>query len=114
MTELHGGLLAWALAVCGMTALAFAMDRHHEQLTGKRSIARSRALSLRGAGAFMLLLSVVPSIQVWGSTVGCVAWLGFVSAGALLAVAGISANARWALRGAVLALLASVISWVWL
>ena len=97
-----------------MTALAFAMDRHHEQLTGKRSIVRSRALSLRCAGAFMLLLSAVPSIQLWGSTVGCVAWLGFVSVGALLAVAGISFNARWTLRGAVLALLASVIACVWL
>ena len=114
MTELHGGLLALGLAFCGMTALAFAMDRHHEQLTGKRSISRSRALSLRGAGAFMLLLSAVPSVLVWGSTVGCVAWLGFVSAGALLAVAGISFNARWALRCVVLALLASVIACVWL
>ncbi|QIL72805.1 DUF3325 domain-containing protein [Diaphorobacter sp. HDW4B] len=113
MTELHAGLVVLALAWGGMTALAFAMDRHHEQLTGKRSMASSRAISLRGAGAFMLLLSAVPSILVWGSTVGFVAWLGFVSAGALLAVAGIGANARWTLRGVLLALLASVVSLVW-
>ncbi|MEG2050341.1 MAG: DUF3325 family protein, partial [Comamonas sp.] len=34
MSMLQAALAAWALAWAGMTALAFAMERHYQQLTG--------------------------------------------------------------------------------
>ncbi|QIL80214.1 DUF3325 domain-containing protein [Diaphorobacter sp. HDW4A] len=110
MTMLYAGMLTLALTLGAMTALALAMDRHYEQWTGQRSVPPTRARWLRIAGVLLLLLSLLPCVQLWGGTVGCVAWLGFVSAGALLAVAGISAHARWAVRAVVLVLLAALAS----
>ncbi|GAB2823185.1 hypothetical protein GCM10027276_26990 [Comamonas piscis] len=91
---------AWALAFAGMTALAFAMDRHHEQLTGERQIARGRSRLLRLLGSLLLAAALLPSVSGWGATVGVVAWLGWVSAGALVAVVWIAAAPRWAARAA--------------
>jgi len=91
---------ALALAFAGMTALAFAMDRHHEQLTGERAIPRRRSRLLRVLGAALLAAAVLPSVGGWGATVGVVAWLGWISAGALVAVLWIAAAPRWAARAA--------------
>ncbi|RQO39710.1 DUF3325 domain-containing protein [Variovorax sp. KBW07] len=85
MTVWYASLLSLALAHAGMAALSFAIDRHHEQLTQRRDEmpARRRVL-LRVAGALLLIAAVVPCVMAWGGTVGPVAWLGFLSAGALL------------------------------
>lgn len=91
---------AWALAFAGMTALAFAMDRHHEQLTGEREVAKGRSRLLRLLGSLLLAAALLPSVGGWGATVGVVAWLGWVSAGALVAVVWIAAAPRWAARAA--------------
>ncbi|MGJ7529653.1 DUF3325 domain-containing protein [Variovorax sp. GB1P17] len=84
MTVWYASLLSLALAHAGMAALSFAMDRHHEQLTHRRQEMppRRRAL-LRLAGVVLLMAAVVPCVMAWGGTVGSVAWLGFLSAGAL-------------------------------
>ncbi|QNN58351.1 DUF3325 domain-containing protein [Diaphorobacter ruginosibacter] len=112
MSIVHAALTALALAFTGMCALAFAMDRHHEQLTGQRSIAPWRAGWLRCAGAALLVLCALPALVVWGGSVGTVAWIGFMGAGALLAVVGISLHARWAWRVALVVLVASTLSLV--
>jgi hypothetical protein len=84
MTVWYASLLSLALAHAGMAALGFAMDRHHEQLTRRRDEMppRRRAL-LRLAGVALLVAAVAPCVMAWGGTVGSVAWLGFLSAGAL-------------------------------
>ena len=42
MNELPACLLSLALAFAGMAALAFAMERHYEQLTGARALPAQR------------------------------------------------------------------------
>ena len=96
MNGLHASLGALALASAGMAALAFAMDRHYEQLMGKREVPALHRWPLRLVGAVMLAAALLPCIAAWGATVGVVAWVGGGSAGALLAAGGISAGARGA------------------
>ncbi|XAH21238.1 DUF3325 domain-containing protein [Xylophilus sp. GW821-FHT01B05] len=83
MTTLHASLLALALAFSGMGGLGFAMGRHYEQLTQSREAPRRHCLLLRGAGVVLLAASLIPCVLAWGGSVGVVAWLGFLSAGAL-------------------------------
>lgn len=106
-------LIAFSLALAGMAALALAMDRHHEQLTGARDVPVRRRMVLRGAGALLLAASALPCLAAWGPTVGAVAWLGWLSAGALAAVALISAAPRWAARTAGLLAAGAVLGLVW-
>src|SRR5690606_26360482 len=68
----------------GMSALAFAMDRHSEALTQRREVPQRQRRLLRAAGMALLAVSLVPCLRSWGVSVGAVAWLGFLSAGALL------------------------------
>lgn len=83
MTTAWASLLGLALAYAGMACLSFAMDRHHEQLTCGREVPARRRAALRVLGALLLTAAVVPCVLAWGPTVGPVAWLGFLSAGAL-------------------------------
>lgn len=76
-------LQAFALAFSGMAALAFAMDRHYEQLTRRRQTPYLQRLLLRGLGMALVAAAIVPCILAWGGSVGTVVWLGFLSAGAL-------------------------------
>ena len=59
MNALQASVLAFALAFAGMVALAFAMERHHEQLTGAMEISRARSRLLRCAGALLLAVAVI-------------------------------------------------------
>lgn len=106
-------LLSWALALAGMAALALAIDRHHEQLTGARAQPRRRAALLQLLGVLLLAAAAVPCVQAWGASVGPLAWLGCLSAGALAVAWGLS----WAPRGlAALALVAApaaLAAWLW-
>lgn len=83
MTTWFASLLGLALAYAGMAGLGFAMDRHHEQLTQLRETPARRRVLLRIGGAALLVVAAVPCVIAWGATVGPVAWLGFLSAGAL-------------------------------
>lgn len=113
MSTLHASLAALALAFAGMAALAFAMDRHYEQLTGARELPGGRGLQLRCLGVPLLAAAFLPAFVTWGGTAGTVAWLGFVSAGALMAVALISVHARWAARLAGLAGMLAAADLIW-
>lgn len=77
-------LAALALAFAGMAGLALAMDRHHEQVTGRAEVPRTRRLVLRWVGGLLLALSQAACIVAWGATVGVTAWCGFLTAGGLL------------------------------
>lgn len=114
MNVLQASWLAFALSFAGMAALAFAMDRHHEQLTAAMEISAARARLLRAVGAGLLAAAVMPCVQTWGWSVGVVAWLGWLSVGALLVVALISIAARWAAVAAcILAAAAAIMAAVW-
>lgn len=98
------GALAFGLAACsalcfaGMVALAFAMERHHTQLTGAYEVPAYRGNGFRVADSLLLMMAVVPCVRTWGGSVGSVAWLVWVSAGALASVLVISLAPRWASR----------------
>lgn len=66
MSTLHASLAALALAFAGMAALAFAMDRHYEQLTGARELPARCGPQLRGLGTALLALALVPVVSGWG------------------------------------------------
>jgi hypothetical protein len=83
MTTTTASLLALALAFAGMGALSFAMDRHCEQLTRWRETPRLQRVLLRGLGSLLIAGALAPCLLAWGGSVGTVAWLGFLSAGAL-------------------------------
>ncbi|GAB2460703.1 MAG: DUF3325 domain-containing protein [Comamonas sp.] len=96
MSALHASLAAWALSFGGMAALAFAMDRHYEQLTGRHEVPAARRLGLRGAGALLLAAAFAPCVLGWGGSVGTVLGLGFWSLGALSAAGLIALRPRLA------------------
>nr|WP_315249197.1 DUF3325 domain-containing protein [uncultured Duganella sp.] len=77
-------LTALGLCFAGMSALSLAIDRHHRQVYGDDAPARKRYL-LRAAGALLLALAIVPCVVLWGAGAGCVAWIGMLTIGALLA-----------------------------
>ncbi|CAM4089585.1 DUF3325 domain-containing protein [Comamonas aquatilis] len=82
MSMLQAALAAWALAWAGMTALAFAMERHYQQLTGNMTQPRLHRYVLRTAGALLLAACLLVCLVGWGTSVGVVAWLGWLSLGA--------------------------------
>ncbi len=90
MSALYASLDALALSTAGMAALAFAIDRHHEQLTGADVQPATQRVVLRSLGALFLAAAVAPCVLAWSASVGVVAALGFWSLGALL-VAGLMA-----------------------
>lgn len=88
MSALYASLQALALSTAGMAALACAIDRHHEQLTGAQALPVTQRVVLRSLGALFLAAAVAPCVLAWSASVGVVAMLGFWSLGALL-VAGL-------------------------
>lgn len=88
MSALYASLQALALSTAGMAALAFAIDRHHEQLTGADALPATQRVVLRSLGALFLAAALLPCVLAWSASVGVVAMLGFWSLGALL-VAGL-------------------------
>lgn len=113
MSSWFASLLALALSFAGMAALAFAMERHYERLTGARVLPPALAVQLRCLGMALVPFAALPCVWAWGTTVGCVAWLGFLSAGALGSAAAIGAAPRVAARAAFASGLAAVIALAW-
>ncbi|SDB74044.1 DUF3325 domain-containing protein [Belnapia rosea] len=77
-------LLALALPYAGFTALCLAMERHHEQVLGRRRIAPGLRRLLRLAGWLLLLASPLPCLALAGWGGGSVLWCGMLTAAALL------------------------------
>ncbi|MDM0019338.1 DUF3325 domain-containing protein [Variovorax saccharolyticus] len=83
MTALNASMLALGLGFAGMSALAFAMDRHYAQLTQQHEVPGPHRLLLRTAALILFALACAPCIAAWGGSVGTAAFIGFLSAGAL-------------------------------
>jgi hypothetical protein len=92
MSLLASSMLALTLTYAGMAGLCMAMDRHYVQATGRQEMTPFYRLALRLSACVLLLVSLQVCTHGLGSGVGWVAWLGYVTAGALL-VAGL-----WAWR----------------
>ncbi|MEQ7808311.1 DUF3325 domain-containing protein [Xanthomonas hortorum pv. hederae] len=88
-------LLGTALCHAGMLALAVAMHRHYEQLTGRRTAPFTQRRLLRAMGVCLLIAALVLCVLGWGGTVGTMLWLGFLSVGALLVALGLAYAPHW-------------------
>ncbi|MDQ7957746.1 MAG: DUF3325 domain-containing protein [Pseudomonadota bacterium] len=77
----------FAAALGGFSALALAMDRHHEDAYGRGSSPGRPRHWLQGAGALLLTLSLVSCLALQGGPVGVVTWFGILTASALGTVA---------------------------
>ncbi|CAB3629983.1 DUF3325 domain-containing protein [Achromobacter pestifer] len=95
MNDVFAIVMALLLTYSGMACLSLAMPRHYDQVWG-RDPSAGHTRVLRGAGVLLLALALLPCVGLWGNTVGVVAWLGWLSAGALLWVGMLS----WAPRPA--------------
>ena len=72
-------LAVLALSYAAMAAVSLSMERHQEQVMGKAF----PALPLRLGGWALLAVALVPAIGAWGTSVGILAWLGFLTFAAL-------------------------------
>ena len=113
MTLWQSSLQALALSIGGMTALAFAMDRHYAQLRPLDEVPAAHRTALRVLGAMLLLAVCLPAMRGWSATVGSVLVLGFWSLGALATVVGLWASARYLVLAATVAVLAVMASFFW-
>ncbi|WP_338767988.1 DUF3325 domain-containing protein [Massilia sp. METH4] len=72
-------LVVLALSYAAMAAVSLSMERHQEQVAGKAV----PAMPLRLGGWLLLAVALVPAIAAWGTSVGILAWLGFLTLAAL-------------------------------
>ncbi|GGY44358.1 DUF3325 domain-containing protein [Pseudoduganella albidiflava] len=72
-------LVVLALSYAAMAAVSLSMERHQEQVYGKAF----PAMPLRLGGWALLAVALVPAVAAWGTSVGILAWLGFLTFGAL-------------------------------
>ena len=105
--DLLSNFLVFALCYAGLSCLCLAMDRHHAQVWGREATPAARRC-LGCIGWLLLGAAMLPCVRGWGGSVGIVVWFGFLSAGALLLVAGLGLAPRWAARAAALAGIAGV------
>ncbi|NIF85806.1 DUF3325 domain-containing protein [Comamonas sp. Tr-654] len=96
MSMLHTTFLALALAWAGMTALALAMERHYEQLTGALELPQLHRRLLRGAAVLLLPTSLLLCLASWGCSVGVTSWIGLLSVGASGTATLLCIQPRWA------------------
>lgn len=106
-------LAALMLSFSGMAGLALAMDRHHEQVTGRGEVLSAQRLVLRGLGCFLLALALIACTGAWGATVGLTAWCGCLTAGGLLVGALLTYCPRLALRALAAAVLVAGLCLAW-
>ncbi|MCC4615410.1 DUF3325 domain-containing protein [Xanthomonas campestris pv. asclepiadis] len=102
MDGLITALLDTALCHAAMMALAVAMHRHYEQLTGCRTASVTQRWWLRSVGVCLLIAALVLCVFAWGGTVGTLLWLGFLSVAALWVALGMAYAPRWSAGLAVL------------
>ncbi|QVQ28548.1 DUF3325 domain-containing protein [Achromobacter deleyi] len=108
MNDIFAIVMALLLTYAGMACLSLAMPRHYDQVWG-RDPGAGHTRVLRGAGVLLLGLAILPCVGLWGNTVGVVAWLGWLSAGALLWVGMLSWAPRPAAGTAALAVAISLV-----
>ncbi|MEB2871689.1 DUF3325 domain-containing protein [Pseudomonas rhizosphaerae] len=107
---LSAGLLSYA----GFSALCLAMDRHHQEVLGRRP-SPARKVQLRVAGWALLGLSLWISVISAGWAMGLVRWTAVLMSSAVFLVWLLPYRPRWALVlaavGVLLGLLAAVARW---
>ena len=106
-------LAALTLSFSGMAGLALAMDRHHEQVTGRAEVPRTQRRVLRWVGSLLLALSLAACIGAWGATVGVTAWCGLLTAGGLLVGVLLTYAPRLAVRVSAATVLAAGVCLAW-
>lgn len=77
--------LSLALCFSGFVALCLSVDRHHEQVLGKRPPA-ALGRTLRFTGWLALLAAAAPCIDQLGVSVGLSLWAALLSIGAIVQV----------------------------
>ena len=107
---LAAGLLSYA----GFSALCLAMERHHQDMLGRRP-SPSRKVQLRVAGWALLALSLWVSVLSAGWAMGLVRWTAVLMGSAVFLVWLLPYRPRWALVLAaaclLLGLLAAAARW---
>jgi Protein of unknown function (DUF3325) len=103
MSAVTDTVIAFGLCMAGMGALSLAMDRHHEQIHPQSALPRQRRKALQIAGLLLLAKSLACCIASWGTGVGTVAWLGWLSAGALSIAVLLAYRPRWTAGASTLA-----------
>ena len=107
---LAAGLLSYA----GFSALCLAMERHHQEMLGRRP-SPSRKVQLRVAGWALLALSLWVSVLSAGWAMGLVRWTAVLMGSAVFLVWLLPYRPRWALvlavAGLLLGLMAAVVRW---
>ena len=99
--------LALAFGYGGLATLALAMVPHHRTVFGRVPGLRTR-LCLRGAGATLLLLSLLVAARESGWPVGLVAWVSGLGIGGFVLTQLLTFAPRWLLAPVVVAGLALV------
>lgn len=102
--------LGFACAHAGFVLLCLSMERHHEQVLGRRRIAPLRRRLLAGAGWLLLLLSPLPLVRADGWGLGVVSWTGLLTAAALPVVLLLTFRPRWVMPAAAAAMLGGAAS----
>ncbi|GGY10884.1 DUF3325 family protein [Massilia dura] len=72
-------LIVFALSYAAMAAVSLSMERHQQQVAGRPFA----GMALRLGGWVLLAVSLAPAIAAWGTSVGILAWLGFLTFAAL-------------------------------
>ncbi|MFC3443675.1 DUF3325 domain-containing protein [Sphingobium rhizovicinum] len=93
-----------ALLACfaGFAALAFAMDKHHRDMTG--ALPKGRRLTAhKAAGWSAIGLAALPLMLRFGPGVGLTFWLGMLTLAALLTILGLTYHPRLLPRAGLLA-----------
>lgn len=62
------------MSMAGMASLSMAMERHHEQIWGRTSLAARRVWLLRGAGWLLLIAAAVMAMRLQGASMGLTLW----------------------------------------
>ncbi len=104
--------VALALSYAGMAGLSLAMDRHHEQVTGQGEVPLPRRRALRASASVLLALALLACTGAWGTTVGFVAWCGFLTAGGLPVAWLMAYRPRQAAASAGAALVLGLVGWL--
>ncbi|BAV65653.1 DUF3325 domain-containing protein [Sphingobium cloacae] len=86
-------LSALLASFAGFIALAFAMDKHHRDMTGVLPKGRSVA-PWKAAGWAAIALAAVPLMLRFGTAVGITFWLGVLTLAALGAALGLTYRPR--------------------
>lgn len=83
------GVISIIVSFAAFTALALSMEKHFLQIFGG-VIGSSQKLLFQVAGWALLIVSLIPCLQHWGTAIGIGVWLGILSLSGSVLVTGLS------------------------